>query len=166
MMDSVSRSMMALNTYLPDVTPPPDLIEHYFAKKTYYPAAINRVLGVLDRGYKHRVTFNGEIGRNYDDLCDRWNEIQCQIARTDESLNDMGLNDGVTDLPRQVKGLNIVTESRRRSGSSSNVTLTPMAVSPIVQTSSRGLSIRPGTRVTSLSPQRRETVCSTSTPRT
>ena len=113
MMDSVSRSMMTLNAYLPNSTPPFDLVEHYVAKKTYYPTAINRVLGVLDRGYKHRVTFNGEIGRNYDDLRDRWNEIQCQMAKMDESLNDLEVTDGVTDMSRQVKGLSLVTETTR-----------------------------------------------------
>lgn len=163
MIDSVSRSMMSLNTYLPDAPPPFDLIEHYIAKKTYYPAAINRVLGVLDRGYKHRVTFNGEIGRNYNDLRDRWNEIQCQMKKMDESLNDFGVNDGVVDMSRQAKGLSIVSESTRprSSDSSSTTTLTQGAVSP----TSRASSIRSGNRVTSLPPRRRESLLSTPTPR-
>src|SRR5271154_1610386 len=115
MMDSIKRSMMSVSAYLPDAAPPFDLIEHYIAKKTYYPTAINRVLGVLDRGYKHRVTFNGQIGRNYDDLCDRWNDIQCQIRKTDEYLNELGENDTVSEM---VKSLSIVTEPRPRSAGS------------------------------------------------
>jgi hypothetical protein len=171
MMDSLSRSMMSLKVFLPDSNPPFDLIEHYIAKKTYYPAAINRVLGVLDRGYKHRVTFNGEIGRNYDDLRNRWNEIQSQIQKLDDTLRDLGVHDGVNNLARQVKGLSIITEGRPPSAAStsSTTTLTQGGVSPgspTAQTSSRGSSIRSGNRVTSLPPQRRESLIPTTpTPR-
>src|SRR5271170_4986922 len=119
MMDSINRSMMSVSAYLPDTTPPFDLVEHYIAKKTYYPAAITRVLGVLDRGYKHRVTFNGEIGRNYDDLRDRWDEIQLQIRKLDETLTELGVHDGLSNLSRQVKGLSIVTEQQRPASSGS-----------------------------------------------
>ena len=167
MMDSVSRSMMTLNAYLPDTAPPFDLVEHFIAKKTYYPAAINRVLDVLDRGYKHRVTYNGEIGRNYDDLKERWKMIQCQIQQMDDALKNLGLHDNVSDMSRQVKGLSIVTEARPPSegSTSSTTTLTQGAVSPTAQTSSRGSSIRSGNRVTSLPPRRRESLLATPTPR-
>ena len=167
MMDSVSRSMMTLNAYLPDAAPPVDLVEHFIAKKTYYPAAINRVLDVLDRGYKHRVTFNGEIGRNYDDLKDRFKEIQCQIRKVDDDLQNLGLDDNVGDISRQVKGLSIVSEGRPRSSesTSSTTTLTQGAISPTAQTSSQGSSIRSGNRVSSLPPRRRESLLATPTPR-
>src|SRR5204863_3657404 len=111
-MDSVSRSMMTLNAYLPDTAPHFDLVEHFVAKKTYYPAAINRVLDVLDRGYKHRVTYNGEIGRNYDDLRDRWRDIQYQMQKMDDALKNLGTEDNVGDVSRRAKGLSIVTEAR------------------------------------------------------
>ena len=167
MMDSVSRSMMTLNAYLPDAAPPFDIVEHFVAKKTYFPAAINRVLDVLDRGYKHRVTYNGEIGRNYDDLRDRWKEIQCQMQKTDDALKNLGLEDNVSDMSRQVKALSIVTEARPRSSgsTSSTTTLTQGPVSPTAQTSSQGSSIRSGNRVTSLPPRRRESLLATPTPR-
>ena len=163
-MDSIRRSMMSVTAYLPDAAPPFDLIEHYIAKKTYYPSAINRVLGVLDRGYKHRVTFNGEIGRNYDDLRDRWEEVQRQIQRVDETLKELGVHDGVSNLSRQIKGLSIVTEQRPTSSGStaSTTTLTQGVISP---TASRTSSIRSGNRVTSLPPQRRESLLATPTPR-
>jgi hypothetical protein len=167
-MDSVSRSIQELETYLP--SPPPfDLIEHYTAKKTYYPAAINRVLGVLDRGYKNRATFNGEIGRNYHDLLDRWNQLQGQMRKMDEALLEKPSDDDeVKEMSRQVKNLNIVTEGRPRSSgsSSSNTTLTQGAISPTGQSSSRGSSVRSGARVSSLPPpQRRESLLTTPTPR-
>jgi hypothetical protein len=169
MMDSVSRSMLALNAYLPDSSPPFELIEHYLAKKTYYPTAINRVLGVLDRGYKHRVTFNGEIGRNYDDLRDRWVQIQCDMRKLDETLQDVGPNDdAISSVSRQVKELSLVPEARPRSSgsTSSNTTLTQGEIAPTLQTSSRGSSIRSGARVSSLPPQgRRESLLTTPTPR-
>lgn len=167
MMDSVTRSMEELRAYLPNA-PPFDLIEHYTAKKTYYPAAINRVLGVLDRGYKNRATFNGEIGRNYHDLLDRWTQLQGQMRKLDEALLEPGAdNDEVTEMSRQVKKLSIVTEQRPRSSgsTSSNTTLTQGAMSPTGQSSSRGSSIRSGARVTSLPTQRRESLLTTPTPR-
>src|SRR5271170_5387199 len=165
MMDSVSRSIMTLSSYLPDTIPPFDLVEHYIAKKTYYPAAINRVLGVLDRGYKHRVTFNGEIGRNYDDLRDRWDEIQRQVRKMDETLTELGVHDGLANLSRQVKGLSIVTEQRPTSSGSTTSTTT-LTQGPISPAASRTSSIRSGSRVTSLPPQRRrESLMTTPTPR-
>jgi hypothetical protein len=164
MMDSINRSMMSVSAYLPDAAPPFDLIEHYIAKKTYYPAAINRVLGVLDRGYKHRVTFNGEIGRNYDDLRDRWDEIQRQIRKMDETLTELGVHDGISNLSRQVKGLSIVTEQRPTSSGSTTSTTT-LTQGPISPAASRTSSIRSGSRVTSLPPRRRESLMTTPTPR-
>lgn len=165
-MDSVSRSMQELKAYLPSA-PPFDLIEHYTAKKTYYPAAINRVLAVLDRGYKNRVTFNGEIGRNYHDLLDRWNQLQAQMREMDEALLELGSEHEFTDKSRQVEKMSIVTDSRPRSSgsTSSNTTLTQGAMSPTGQSSSRGSSIRSGARVSSLPAQRRESLLTTPTPR-
>jgi hypothetical protein len=158
---------MTLNAYLPDTAPPFDLVEHFIAKKTYYPAAINRVLDVLDRGYKHRVTYNGEIGRNYDDLRDRWRDIQYQMQKMDDALKNLGTEDNVGDMSRRMKGLSIVTEARPRSAgsTSSTTTLTHGGVSPTAQTSSQGSSIQSRTRVTSLPPRRRESLLATPTPR-
>lgn len=163
MMDSISRAMMTLHAYLPHTTPPFDFVEHYIAKKTYYPAAINRVLGVLDRGYKNRVTFNGTIGRNYDDLRERWNDIQCQMRKLDDILTDLDAH-SVNDVPQQLNRLNAISEGRPQSACSvsSNSTLTQGAVSP---TASRASSIRSGTRVTSLPPHPRDVLVSTPTPR-
>src|SRR3981189_626353 len=167
MMDSVSRSIQELKACLPNA-PPFDLIEHYTAKKTYYPAAITRVLGVLDRGYKNRATFNGEIGRNYHDLLDRWSQLQSQMPKMDESLLEKAPDDDeLTEMSRQVKKLSIVAEGRPRSSgsTSSNTTLTQGVMSPTGQSSSRGSSIRSGARVSSLPPQRRESLLTTPTPR-
>src|SRR5277367_7011372 len=132
MMDSINRSMMSVSAYLPDAAPPFDLIEHYIAKKTYYPAAINRVLDVLDRGYKHRVTYNGEIGRNYDDLRDRWRDIQFQMQKMDDVLKNLGPEDNIGEMSRRGKGLSIVTEARPQSAgsTSSTTTLTHGGASP------------------------------------
>ena len=160
LMDSLTRSITTLGTYLPDALPPVDLIENYVAKKTYYPSAIDRVLGVLDRGYKHRVTFNGQIGRNYDELCDRWNDIQLEMRKTDELLNALSSEtDTVSTISRDVKDLSIVTEKRPRStgSTSSDTTLTQGAVSASISpTASRDSSIRSSNRVSSLPTPRRE----------
>src|SRR5579859_4013690 len=176
MMSSINRSISSLSLYGSDSSPPFDLVEAYIAKKTYYPPAINRVLAVLDKGYKHRVTLNGEIGRNYDDLREQWTEIQSQIVKQDETLANLGMEagqgvgQGREGRPRK---LSIVTEPRPRSaGSTSNststsTTLTQSGVSP---PASLDLSVRSqGQRVSSLPPQptRRDSYLTPqSTPRT
>jgi hypothetical protein len=163
-MDSVNRSMMALNAYLPGNSPPFDLVEHFIAKKTYYPVAINRVLDVLDRGYKHRVTYNGEVGRSYDGLRERWQEIQNDMRKLDESLNELDTHDNMSDISSQVHRLSVITETRPRSQESSSSTTTLTQVSPEAPTS-REASIRSGNRVTSLPPRRRESLLPTPTSR-
>jgi Yeast cortical protein KAR9 len=162
-MSSIRRSMDRLDTFLPDSSPPFDLIENYIAKKTYYPPAICRVLAVLDRGYKHRATFNGEVGRNHDDLLDQWDAMQSDMRTMDSRLRDLGVHDTVANISRQTKQLSIHTEGRPRSSGSisSHTTLTQDAMSPPAQisptaTSSRGSSVRSGNRVTSLPPARRD----------
>ena len=164
-MDSIARSVEALSVYLPDSSPPFDLLENYIAKKTYYPSAINRVLGVLDRGYKQRLTINGEIARNYDDLRDRWARIQDDVKKTEEALRKVEeKEDTASIISQHVKSLSLVTETRPRSSgsTSSNTTLTQGAVSPTARTSSRdSSSIRSSARVSSLPSRRRDSMLTT-----
>jgi hypothetical protein len=167
MMSSIRRSMDRLNSFLPNAAPPFDLVENYIAKKTYYPPAICRVLAVLERGCKHRATFNGEVGRNYDDLHDRWNEMQVEMRTMDTRLRDIGVGDSVNNVTQQAKQLSIQTERRPRSSgsTSSNTTLTQGAISPSARTSSQGSSIRSGSRVSSLPPARRDSYLTPETQR-
>jgi len=163
-MDSITRSIDALSVYLPESAPPFDLLENYIAKKTYYPAAINRVLGVLDRGYKQRHTVNGEITRNHEELFDRWKKVKGEIQKTEETLRQVDTKEDTTSQDEK----HLVSETRPRSSgsTSSNTTLTQGVISPTARTSSRdSSSIRSGARISSLPSQaRRESMLRT--PRT
>jgi hypothetical protein len=90
------------------------------------------------------------------------------MRKIDETLQNVGSSDSIDSVSRQVKGLSLVPEARPRSSgsTSSNTTLTQGAISPTLQSSSRGSSTRSGARVSSLPPQRRrESLLTTPTPR-
>ena len=56
-------------------------IESYEAKKMHYGPAIERVLAIIDRGVRDRLTVNGEILRLQSEVKRRWSSLQ----------NDMGV---------------------------------------------------------------------------
>lgn len=62
-------------------------IESYDAKKTHYGPAIDRVLLIIDRGVKERLTVNGEILRLSADLQAKWADLKTQIKEMDQVLD-------------------------------------------------------------------------------
>ncbi|KAJ9157582.1 KAR9-domain-containing protein [Pleurostoma richardsiae] len=64
-------------------------IESYEAKKTHYSPAIERVLSIIDKGVKDRLTVNGEILRLHGELQTRWEDIKVQIKDMDTTLEDL-----------------------------------------------------------------------------
>lgn len=62
-------------------------IESYDAKKTHYGPAIDRVLLIIDRGVKERLTVNGEILRLSADLQAKWADLKTQIKEMDQILD-------------------------------------------------------------------------------
>lgn len=71
-------------------------IEQYEARKQHYMPAIERVLLILDRGVKTRLTVNGEISRLEEDIRSRWRTLQHEIKHMDSQLEeyttDAGMN--------------------------------------------------------------------------
>ncbi|KAI8965260.1 KAR9-domain-containing protein [Daldinia sp. FL1419] len=59
-------------------------IENYEAKKMHYGPAIERVLSIIDKGVKDRLTVNGEILRLHNELEAKWEEVR-------ESMRKMGV---------------------------------------------------------------------------
>ncbi|KAI1100478.1 KAR9-domain-containing protein [Jackrogersella minutella] len=56
-------------------------IESYEAKKVHYGPAIERVLSIIDKGVKDRLTVNGEILRLHTELQSKWAEVRESMAK-------------------------------------------------------------------------------------
>ncbi|KAG5938598.1 hypothetical protein E4U53_007969 [Claviceps sorghi] len=95
MHESVKRSLLrlseAIETEVHMQMPPTMMkkIESYEAKKTHYGPAIERVLSIIDRGVKDRLTVNGEILRLHHDMQTRWELLKVQIHEMDAIIDDI-----------------------------------------------------------------------------
>ncbi|OAQ98027.1 hypothetical protein LLEC1_04743 [Akanthomyces lecanii] len=89
MHESVERSLLklgeGLDTRLHLINPPAmtKKIESYQAKRLHYGPAIERVLSIIDRGVKDRLTVNGEILRLHHDLQTRWSKLKQNMKEID-----------------------------------------------------------------------------------
>ncbi|TLS27458.1 hypothetical protein PpBr36_05140 [Pyricularia pennisetigena] len=68
-------------------------IESYEAKKTHYSPAIERVLSIIDRGIKDRLTVNGEIVRLHTELQTKWDEMRDRMREMDLCLDELTMDD-------------------------------------------------------------------------
>ncbi|KAI2619338.1 KAR9-domain-containing protein [Hypomontagnella submonticulosa] len=90
MIESVDRSMAKLREaadqglQLSSPAAMSKKIESYEAKKIHYGPAIERVLSIIDKGVKDRLTVNGEILRLHTELQSRWEVVK-------ESMKKMGI---------------------------------------------------------------------------
>lgn len=64
-------------------------IENYEAKKTHYGPAIERVLAIIDKGVKDRLTVNGEILRLNTEMQAKWEELRDRMAEMDIALDEL-----------------------------------------------------------------------------
>jgi len=64
-------------------------IESYEAKKMHYGPAIDRVLSIIEKGVKDRLTVNGEILRLHSDMQHKWEALKCQMHDLDLSLGEL-----------------------------------------------------------------------------
>jgi len=89
MIESVDRSMSKLRESIDQglqSTNPAVMgkkIESYEAKKTHYGPAIERVLSIIDRGVKDRLTVNGEILRLHTEMQSKWDDVREQMLEFD-----------------------------------------------------------------------------------
>ena len=92
MIDSVSRSVTKLdealdsNTQLHHAPATLKKVESYEAKKMHYCPAIERVLAIVERGVKDRLTVNGEIVRLQTDIQSRWRSALMDLKNMDSTL--------------------------------------------------------------------------------
>lgn len=64
-------------------------IESYENKKMHYGPAIERVLSIIERGVKDRLTVNGEIVRLHSEMQRKWEALKEQISELDMSLEEI-----------------------------------------------------------------------------
>ena len=95
MYESVERSVARLREAIDagvHLTNPPAMskkLESYEAKKTHYGPAIERVLSIIDKGVKDRLTVNGEILRLHAEMQGKWEELKEDMADLDASLEEL-----------------------------------------------------------------------------
>lgn len=95
MIESVERSVSKLREAVDagmHLTNPPVLgkkIESYEAKKMHYGPAIERVLLIIDRGVKDRLTVNGEILRLHAESQAKWQDVKEQMRQLDAILEEI-----------------------------------------------------------------------------
>ncbi|KAK0632376.1 hypothetical protein B0T14DRAFT_560074 [Immersiella caudata] len=64
-------------------------IESFEAKKTHYGPAIERVLSIIDKGVKDRLTVNGEILRLHAEMQTKWEDLKETMAELDATLEEI-----------------------------------------------------------------------------
>ncbi|KAJ7623178.1 hypothetical protein FB45DRAFT_97756 [Roridomyces roridus] len=62
------------------------LLESFEAKKKHYMPATSKVLSIIDKGVRDRVTKNGETLRRHAESAQRWKNLKERIARTDSEM--------------------------------------------------------------------------------
>lgn len=67
-------------------------INDYEAKKNNYGPAIQKVLAVIDKGVKDRLTVNGEVLRIHSDTSALWTELESRIKEMDTALEELQAN--------------------------------------------------------------------------
>ncbi|KAF4123945.1 hypothetical protein GMORB2_5661 [Geosmithia morbida] len=95
MHESIERSMVKLREAVDagmQLTNAPVLskkLESYEAKKTHYGPAVERVLSIIDKGVRDRLTVNGEILRLDTELQARWASLKEQMKETDAIVEEI-----------------------------------------------------------------------------
>ena len=64
-------------------------IDSYEAKKVHYGPAIERVLSIIEKGVKDRLTVNGEILRLHSDMQSKWDALKEQMHELDMSIEEL-----------------------------------------------------------------------------
>lgn len=96
--ESIERSIIKLQESIDGGTQhsnPPALakkVENYEAKKTHYGPAIERVISIIEKGVKDRLTVNGEILRLQLDTRARWTNIESEMKDMDLALDCLNTN--------------------------------------------------------------------------
>ncbi|KOS16968.1 hypothetical protein ESCO_004669 [Escovopsis weberi] len=171
MHESVERSLIKLKDAVDagmHLTNQPSIakkIESYEAKKTHYGPAVERVLSIIDRGVKDRLTVNGEILRLHHDLQTRWASLKRQIHEMDVVLEDIyadrrsqQLRDSVSSmLSMDHSALGSPRETTPSSSPPSSVIMSSLGLEPQTPASRKSQSLSPNAPATGVRTLRRVT---------
>ncbi|KAF3091429.1 hypothetical protein TWF569_001102 [Orbilia oligospora] len=108
MMESVERSIFKVKVRTQDASNITTdgsllkLVENYETKRTHYGSAIERVLGIVNKGMQDRLTVNGEIIRLHTDLQAHWKNIEQEMQDLDTRLASIDLSQPQDMLPTPV----------------------------------------------------------------
>ncbi|KAF5025036.1 hypothetical protein F66182_2904 [Fusarium sp. NRRL 66182] len=69
-------------------------LESFEAKKMHYGPAIERVLSIIDKGVKERLTVNGEILRLHTDMQSRWQALKQEMKDAESLIEDLHADKG------------------------------------------------------------------------
>lgn len=95
MYESVERSVSKLNesvdadVHLNNPATMAKRIESYEDKKMHYGPAIEKVLAIVEKGVKDRLTVNGEILRLHSEMERKWSTIKEQMSELDLILEEL-----------------------------------------------------------------------------
>ncbi|KAJ3985047.1 hypothetical protein F5890DRAFT_1410339 [Lentinula detonsa] len=64
-------------------------LDSFEAKKKHYMPATSKVLAIIDKGVRDRVTKNGETLRRHAESAQRWKNLRERIARTDADMGSV-----------------------------------------------------------------------------
>ncbi|KAJ7782030.1 hypothetical protein DFH07DRAFT_728679 [Mycena maculata] len=88
--DPLSHSTSSDSSQRSDKTPSfevfTSLLESFEAKKKHYMPATSKVLSIIDKGVRDRVTKNGETLRRHAESAQRWKNLKDRIVRTDAEM--------------------------------------------------------------------------------
>ncbi|EEY18618.1 conserved hypothetical protein [Verticillium alfalfae VaMs.102] len=147
MIESVERSLLKLKDSVDEghhLTSAPALskkIESYDAKRTHYGPAIERVLSIIDKGVKDRLTVNGEILRLLAEMEAKWGSLKGQMADMDATLDEIHVDQRAPQLRDSVSSMlsndrSTIDSGRETPGSSppSSVIMSSLGLDPITPT--------------------------------
>ena len=103
-------------------------IESYEAKKTHYGPAIERVLSIIDKGVKDRLTVNGEVLRLHSDLQHRWSSLKEQMHEMDVIVDDIHADRKAPHLRDSISSMLSNDRSTLESGQETPTSSPPSSV--------------------------------------
>ncbi|KAI2618443.1 KAR9-domain-containing protein [Hypoxylon sp. NC1633] len=113
-------------------------IESYEAKKIHYGPAIERVLSIIDKGVKDRLTVNGEILRLHTELESKWEEVKETMRKMSIILEEIQADKQNQQLRDSISSMlsndrSTVASGNETPGSSppSSVVMSSLGLEPI-----------------------------------
>ena len=161
MFESVERSIGKLQegleggAHLHDPAGLSKRVESYEGKKLHYVPALERVVTIVQKGVRDRLTVNGETLRLLADMKSRTNALKASIKVMDESLEDVDfaktqqqLRDSISSIVTMESPATNSVSDTPGSSPASSVILSGHSTTPLGSSSRRGSSVGSAARST------------------